>query len=75
MFVRVLRAGLLIRITGDTIALSPPLIIERKDVDRIFETLVGDHRPLGLKRRTRRILVPGFDVLALASIRWGIAYE
>jgi len=32
-------AGLLIRITGDTIALSPPLVIERKDVDRIFETL------------------------------------
>ena len=31
--------GLLIRITGDTIAMSPPLIIERKDVDRIFETL------------------------------------
>jgi beta-alanine--pyruvate transaminase len=34
-------AGLLIRTTGDTIAMSPPLIIERKDVDRIFETLAG----------------------------------
>ncbi len=33
-------AGLLIRITGDTLALSPPFIIERKDVDRIFDTLV-----------------------------------
>ena len=33
-------AGLLIRTTGDTIAMSPPLIIERKEVDRIFETLV-----------------------------------
>jgi beta-alanine--pyruvate transaminase len=32
-------AGLLIRVTGDTIAMSPPLTIERKDVDRIFETL------------------------------------
>jgi len=32
-------AGLLIRVTGDTIAMSPPLVIERKDVDRIFETL------------------------------------
>ncbi len=32
-------AGLLIRITGDTIAMSPPFIIERKDIDRIFETL------------------------------------
>jgi beta-alanine--pyruvate transaminase len=34
-------AGLLVRITGDTIALSPPLVIERKDVDRIFETIAG----------------------------------
>ncbi len=34
-------AGLLVRITGDTIAMSPPLVIERKDVDRIFETLAG----------------------------------
>jgi beta-alanine--pyruvate transaminase len=33
--------GLLIRITGDTIAMSPPLVIERKEVDRIFETLAG----------------------------------
>ena len=33
-------AGLLIRTTGDTIAMSPPLIIERKEVDWIFETLV-----------------------------------
>jgi beta-alanine--pyruvate transaminase len=34
-------AGLLIRITGDTIAMSPPLVIERKEVDRIYETLAG----------------------------------
>jgi beta-alanine--pyruvate transaminase len=34
-------AGLLIRTTGDTIAMSPPLTVERKDVDRIFETLAG----------------------------------
>ncbi len=33
-------AGLLIRTTGDTIAMSPPLIIERAEVDWIFETLV-----------------------------------
>jgi beta-alanine--pyruvate transaminase len=32
-------AGLLIRTTGDTIAMSPPLIIERAEIDRIFETL------------------------------------
>lgn len=31
--------GLLIRTTGDVIALSPPLIIERGQIDRIFETL------------------------------------
>jgi beta-alanine--pyruvate transaminase len=34
-------AGLLVRTTGDTIALSPPLIIERAQVDRIFETIAG----------------------------------
>ncbi|MGH8203066.1 MAG: aminotransferase class III-fold pyridoxal phosphate-dependent enzyme, partial [Steroidobacteraceae bacterium] len=32
-------AGLLVRITGDTIAMSPPLIIERGEIDRLFETL------------------------------------
>jgi beta-alanine--pyruvate transaminase len=32
-------AGLLIRTTGDTIALSPPLIIERAEIDWMFETL------------------------------------
>ncbi len=31
--------GLLIRTTGDTIALSPPLIIERGQIDRIVDTL------------------------------------
>ena len=30
---------LLIRVTGDVIALSPPLIIERGHIDRIFQTL------------------------------------
>jgi beta-alanine--pyruvate transaminase len=33
--------GLLIRTTGDTIALSPPLIIERSHIDQIFDTLRG----------------------------------
>ncbi|MGA0610962.1 aspartate aminotransferase family protein [Caldimonas sp. KR1-144] len=31
--------GVLIRTTGDTIALSPPLIIERPQIDRIVDTL------------------------------------
>jgi beta-alanine--pyruvate transaminase len=31
--------GVLVRVTGDTIALSPPLIVERAHVDQIFETL------------------------------------
>jgi len=33
--------GLLIRTTGDIIALSPPLIAEQQDIDFIFETLRG----------------------------------
>jgi beta-alanine--pyruvate transaminase len=31
--------GLLVRVTGDIVALSPPLIIEKPHVDRIFDTL------------------------------------
>jgi beta-alanine--pyruvate transaminase len=37
--VKAFEAGLLVRTTGDTIAMSPPLIIERAQVDRIFEIL------------------------------------
>jgi len=37
--VKAFEAGLLIRTTGDTLAMSPPLIIERAQVDRIFEVL------------------------------------
>jgi beta-alanine--pyruvate transaminase len=33
--------GVLIRTTGDTIALSPPLIIEKDHIDRIVETIAG----------------------------------
>ena len=39
VFHRCFDDGVLIRTTGDIIALSPPLIIERQHVDRIFETL------------------------------------
>jgi beta-alanine--pyruvate transaminase len=31
--------GVLIRTTGDTIALSPPLIVEKSQIDQIAETL------------------------------------
>ena len=31
--------GVLIRVTADTIALSPPLIVERNQIDRIFDTI------------------------------------
>ena len=30
---------LLIRVTGDVIALSPPLIVEKAQIDEMFETL------------------------------------
>jgi beta-alanine--pyruvate transaminase len=39
IFQRCFDAGVLIRTTGDTVALSPPLIVERTHIDRIFGTL------------------------------------
>ena len=39
VFLRAYEAGLLIRTTGDTIALSPPLIIEKSEIDFAFDTL------------------------------------
>jgi beta-alanine--pyruvate transaminase len=39
VFQRCFDAGVLIRTTGDTVALSPPLIVERAHIDRIFGTL------------------------------------
>ncbi len=41
VFQRCFDAGLLIRTTGDIVALSPPLIVETRHVDRIVETLGG----------------------------------
>jgi beta-alanine--pyruvate transaminase len=38
-FVRAFEKGLLVRVTGDIIALSPPLIIERQQVDHVFGML------------------------------------
>jgi beta-alanine--pyruvate transaminase len=39
MLVRMLEAGVLVRATGDTIALSPPLIVSEGEIGRIVETL------------------------------------
>jgi beta-alanine--pyruvate transaminase len=41
VFAECLEKGLLIRVTGDTIALSPPLIVEEGQIDQIVSTL-GD---------------------------------
>jgi beta-alanine--pyruvate transaminase len=37
--VKAFEAGLLVRYTGDTLAFSPPLIIEKPQIDRVFETI------------------------------------
>jgi beta-alanine--pyruvate transaminase len=39
LFLRAYEKGLLIRVTGDIIALSPPLTLTKGDIDRIFGTL------------------------------------
>jgi len=41
VFDRCFDRGVLIRVTGDIIALSPPLIIEKAQIDRIVETIRG----------------------------------
>jgi beta-alanine--pyruvate transaminase len=40
-FTAAFEKGFLVRAAGDTIALSPPLVIERKEVDRLVEGLQG----------------------------------
>lgn len=40
-FVRAYEAGILIRVTGDIIAMSPPLIISKEQIDHLIGTL-GD---------------------------------
>jgi beta-alanine--pyruvate transaminase len=39
VFLKAYEKGVLIRTTGDTIALSPPLIIEKSQIDQIFGTI------------------------------------
>jgi beta-alanine--pyruvate transaminase len=38
-FVKCFEAGVLVRYTGDTLAFSPPLIIEDDQIERIFTTV------------------------------------
>jgi len=38
-FVKAFESGVLIRVTGDIIALSPPLIVEKRQIDRLFQSL------------------------------------
>jgi beta-alanine--pyruvate transaminase len=39
VFLKCFERGVLVRVTGDIIALSPPLIVERAQIDQIFGTL------------------------------------
>ena len=45
-FLKCYEKGLLIRTTGDIIALSPPLIVEKSHIDEMFGTLSGVLRDL-----------------------------
>jgi beta-alanine--pyruvate transaminase len=46
VFLKCFEQGLLVRVTGDIVALSPPLIIEKQHMDRLFTTLAGVIRKL-----------------------------
>jgi len=39
VFRRCFDAGVLTRVTGDIVALSPPLIVEQSHIDRLFGTV------------------------------------
>ena len=40
-FLKCYERGVLVRTTGDIIALSPPLVIEKPEIDRLFGTIAG----------------------------------
>ncbi|HTK85628.1 MAG TPA: aspartate aminotransferase family protein [Patescibacteria group bacterium] len=46
-FIKCFEQGLLIRTTGDIIALSPPLIVSKEQIDEIFDKLSGVLKKLG----------------------------
>ncbi len=39
VFLKCFEAGVMIRTTGDTLAMSPPLIIEKSQIDQLFDTV------------------------------------
>jgi beta-alanine--pyruvate transaminase len=39
VFLKCFEAGVLVRMTADTVALSPPLIVSKSEIDRIFDVL------------------------------------
>jgi beta-alanine--pyruvate transaminase len=41
IFLDCFEKGVLVRTTGDIVALSPPLIVEREQIDQIVDTLKG----------------------------------
>jgi len=41
VFLKCFERGVMVRVTGDTVALSPPLIIEENQIAQIVETLAG----------------------------------
>lgn len=47
VFLRCLERGVLIRYTGDTLALSPPLIVEPAQIEQIFGTVAEALRSIG----------------------------
>jgi beta-alanine--pyruvate transaminase len=40
-FLKCFEAGVMVRSTADTIAMSPPLIVEKSQIDRMFETVAA----------------------------------
>ena len=47
VFLECFRNGLLVRQTGDILALAPPLTIDRPEIDRMFETLAKALKAVG----------------------------
>ena len=45
-FLRCFDRGVLIRVSADIIALSPPLIVKKSEIDEMFETLAHVLREL-----------------------------